>query len=71
MSKNNSRRVYTREFKCEAIALVASGGKMRTALERELGLSQGLQKHWMRQAETEGAAAFPGQGRLPPAATGE
>ena len=61
---NGNRRVYTAEFKREAIELSKSSGKTRAETERDLGLSSGLLKHWLRQAEAEGASAFPGQGRL-------
>ena len=64
---NNNRRVYTREFKEEAVQLAKTSGKTRAELERDLGLSKGLLKHWVRQAEAEGAGAFPGHGRLKPA----
>lgn len=61
---NGNRRVYTAEFKREAIELSKSSGKTRAETERALGLSSGLLKHWLRQGEAEGASAFPGQGRL-------
>ena len=67
MSNNNKRRVYTAEFKQEAVQLAKQGGKTVAAIERELGLSKGLLKHWVRQAEAEGEVAFPGHGRLKPA----
>jgi len=67
MSNNNgNRRVYTAEFKQEAVALSKSSGKSRAEIERELGLSKGLLKHWVGQAEAEGSSAFPGHGRLKP-----
>ena len=68
MSNNNRRRVYTREFKQEAMELARTSGKSVAELERELGLSQGLLKYWVRQAKADGhQAAFPGHGRLKPA----
>jgi transposase len=67
MSNNKTRQVYTSEFKREAIELARTSGKPVTALEQELGLSQGLLKYWIRQAKAEGETAFPGQGRLKPA----
>lgn len=68
MSNNSSkRRVYTAAFKQEAVALSKSSGKTMAEIERELGLSKGLLKQWVRQAEAEGAVAFPGHGRLKPA----
>ncbi len=62
MSNNKARQVYTSEFKLEAIELARTSGKPLAELERELGLSQGLLKYWVRQAKTGGQAAFPGQG---------
>lgn len=64
---NGKRRIYTAVFKQEAVLLSKSSGKPLAAIERDLGLSKGLLKHWVRQAEADGAAAFPGHGRLTPA----
>lgn len=63
---NNNRRVYTAEFKQEAVQLAKTSGKPMAEIERELGLSQGLLKHWVRHAAADGNAAFPGHGRLKP-----
>lgn len=63
-SNNGKRRVYTAEFKKEAVQLAKSSEKTNAEIERDLGLSKGLLKHWVRQVEEEGASAFPGQGRL-------
>jgi len=65
MSKE--RRVYTAEFKREAIALAETSGKSIKALERELGIGDSVLRGWIRQAKVEGADAFPGHGRLLPA----
>ena len=43
-----------------------SSGKSLAEIERDLGLSKGLLKHWVRQAEADGVSAFPGHGRLKP-----
>jgi len=67
-NSNGKRRVYTGAFKQEAVALSKSSGKTMAEIERDLGLSKGLLKHWVRQAEAEGTVAFPGQGRLKPEA---
>jgi transposase len=67
MSNNNStRRVYTKVFKQEAVQLVQTSGKTMAAIERDLGLSKGILKQWVRQAAADGASAFPGHGRLKP-----
>ena len=42
----NKREPYSEEFKKEALHLLATSGKTRTQLERELGLSHGLLRKW-------------------------
>jgi transposase len=61
---SQTRRTYSKEFKEEALALLASSGKSMWALEQELGLSHGLLKQWKQQAVREGEQAFPGHGNL-------
>lgn len=39
-------RVYTREFKVEALRLLARGGKSAAELERELGITEGMLLKW-------------------------
>ena len=57
MSKNEakrSRRVHTREFKAETVALLrAGGGRSVAQLARELGLADSLLHSWRRQAEVD------------------
>jgi transposase len=38
--------VYTREFKIEALQLLARGGKSAAELERELGITKGMLLKW-------------------------
>ena len=37
---------YSEEFKKDALQLLKSSGKSRSAIERDLGLSQGLLRQW-------------------------
>lgn len=62
MSKE--RRVYSREFKNEAVALAKRKEKALAEIERELGMSSGLLKNWVKAAELDGSEAFPGHGKL-------
>ncbi len=39
-------RTYTKEFKLEALELLASSGKSAAQLERELGITKGLLLKW-------------------------
>lgn len=59
-----ARQTYTGEFKREAVELVMRSGKSMAEVERELGLSKGLLKQWVRDAKRDGEQAFPGKGRL-------
>jgi transposase len=43
MKKKSS---YSEEFKRDALQLLKSSGKSRSAIERDLGLSQGLLRQW-------------------------
>lgn len=61
---STKRRTYSSEFKSEAVELAARSGRSVAEVERELGLSEGLLKQWMRKAKCDGEAAFPGDGRL-------
>ena len=56
MSKNGikrTRRVHTREFKAETVALLRSGGRNVAQVARELGLADSLLHAWLRQAEVD------------------
>ena len=61
---STKRRTYSKEYKQEVLSLLASSGKSMHAVEVELGISHGLIKDWKRQAERDGAQAFPGHGNL-------
>jgi transposase len=39
-------RIYPREFKVEALQLLARGGKSAAELERELGITKGMLLKW-------------------------
>lgn len=40
------KSAYSEEFKKDALQLLKSSGKSRNAIERDLGLSQGLLRQW-------------------------
>ena len=61
------RRIYTREFKVEAVGLVSKQRcSLREAAE-SLGVSANSLRMWKKAFEQEGNNAFPGNGRLSPA----
>ena len=59
----NSRRVYTEEFKREAVRLIAARGNLRQ-VSRDSGIAESLLGRWKKRWETapEQERPFPGQG---------
>ena len=60
------RRVYTPEFKAEAVKLVAEQGYSVAEAARSLGIHETLLRSWKQALQAQGDQAFPGHGRLPP-----
>jgi transposase len=60
------RRVYTPEFKAEAVKLVTEKGYSLAEAARSLGVHETLLRSWKLAVEKQGDRAFPGQGNLPP-----
>jgi transposase len=48
-----SHPAYSAEFRAEAIRLVRSSGKTKTAIAQELGISLEALRAWLRQAELD------------------
>jgi transposase len=64
--KSTERRVYTEEFKAEAIALAEKKEKPVSQIARDLGLNANMLHRWIqvaRGASGTGLPAFPGRGR--------
>ena len=64
--KESERRVYTREFKSEAVSLAQKGEKPVSQVAKDLGLNESMLRRWMAEAREStgtGAPAFPGHGR--------
>ena len=62
----SKRRIYSREFKLEAIRLWQTTPKSAREVEEDLGITHGLLYKWKEKFEAEGDNAFPGQGQLTP-----
>ena len=60
------RRVYTPEFKAEAVKLVTDKGYSVAEAARSLGIHETLLRSWKLAVEKQGEQAFPGHGKLPP-----
>jgi transposase len=60
MSK--SQPTYTREFKQQAVQLFETGGKNKTQIARDLGISDSALSKWCKEFGEHGEEAFPGKG---------
>ncbi len=56
------QKVYTKEFKEEAVRLAATSGKSVAQVARELGISDSAIHGWRRELAEHGQEAFPGKG---------
>lgn len=65
----SKRKLYSRDFKVEAVKLVTEHGYKPTEAAQRLGISISAISKWKRELEAEGTpeAAFPGKGYLKPA----
>jgi transposase len=64
--KGSQRRVYTKEFKAEAVALTVKREKPVGQVAKDLGLNESMLRRWIveaRGAVSTGVPAFPGRGR--------
>ena len=61
-----TRRVFTPEFKREAVKLVREGGHATAHVARDLGITANLLRHWKQEVAGDPGAAFPGKGRRKP-----
>jgi len=61
-----TRRVFSREFKQEAVELVTKRGVSAAQASRDLGIHATVLRRWVRAAAAVGPAAFPGHGRPTP-----
>ena len=62
------RKVYTPEFKQQAVQLAQQLGNTNQGIASDLGISQSALSSWIKAAKEHGSLAFPGQGvaRLTP-----
>lgn len=66
MSKE--QKIYTKEFKLEAVRLAETSGKPITEIARDLGVSDSAIHNWRKQFSEHGEQAFPGSGHQTPEA---
>lgn len=58
-----ARKVFSREFKIEAVRLLEEGRKPATEIARELGIRSNQLYRWKEKTEKHGEGAFPGTGK--------
>jgi transposase len=61
-----TRRIYTPEFKAEAVKLVTEQGYSVAEAARSLGLNHNLIRNWKQAFQDKGQHAFPGHGKVSP-----
>ena len=60
------RRVFSPEFKREAVALVRDRGVSIRQAAKDLGLHENLLRRWVKEFKGDPAQAFPGRGKMKP-----
>lgn len=59
-----TRKQYSKEFKLDAISLVAEQGYSRAEAARSLGINANLLGRWIKEHDTPEGQAFRGNGKL-------
>jgi transposase len=60
------RKKYAREFKLEAVRLLASQDMTIAQASRDLGINPNLLGRWKKEFQSDDSQAFPGKGHLKP-----
>ena len=60
------RRVFSREFKLEAVKLVRERGVKIAQAARDLDVHENVLRKWIRDVAADPAHAFPGHGQMKP-----
>ena len=61
-----TKRVFTREFKLEAVKLVSERGVSIAQASRDLGLHANVLRKWVRDQAADPQHALPGHGQMKP-----
>ncbi len=60
------RRVFSREFKVEAVKLIRERGVAVVQAARDLDVAESVLRRWAREEEVDPKHAFPGHGQVKP-----
>ena len=61
-----ARRIFSREYKLEAVKLIRDRGVSVAQAARDLGVRENLLRRWARELSADPQHAFPGQGLMKP-----
>jgi transposase len=61
-----TQRIFTREFKMEAVQLVQTSKKPLAQIARDLGIADSTLHHWRKLFSEQGEQSFPGSGHQTP-----
>ena len=56
------RKVFTKEFKLEAVRLLENSGRAAAEIARELGIPRNRLYKWQQEVRNKAEGAFPGRG---------
>ena len=59
-----ARRIFSREFKIEAVRLVQERGVSIAQASRDLDLNDNVLRRWIREMSSDPSQAFPGRGQM-------
>lgn len=62
----NTRKKYDADFKRNTVELVLSGNRPCRAVERDLGIPQGILHRWIKEFQANPKGSFPGLGHKKP-----
>lgn len=60
------RRVFSREFKAEAVRLVVERGVKVKQAAKDLGIHENVLRKWVKDFAADPKQAFPGRGKMKP-----
>ena len=60
------RRLFSREFKVEAVRLVRDRGVAVAQASRDLDIGENILRRWIKEFAADSGQAFPGQGQVKP-----
>ena len=61
-----TRRIFSREFKLEAVNLIKERGVSVAQAARDIDVAESVLRRWLRERDADPQQAFPGQGQVKP-----